>query len=161
MRSPILYLDSGGIPEYCDGFGISFVDDFENKLEEIIDSYDTLKEKLKIYPFNSNKMCEEYLDLFQNLLDANDILSNENSNYSLRGRFLILKNKFLRIFRDQLYLNFKNKLANFYRDRIKHMIDRFFKDLPEEIFNFIKSLQKIHLLIIYLQKEVLLMSASQ
>ena len=64
-------------------------------------------------------MCEEYLDLFQNLLDANYILSNKDSNYSLRGRFLILKNKFLRIFRDQLYLNFKNKLANFYRDRIK------------------------------------------
>ena len=116
---PILYLDSGGIPEYCNGFGISFINDFENKLEEIIDSYDTLKEKLKNYPFNSNKMCEEYLDLFQNLLETNDNLSNVNSNYSLRGRLLILKNKFLRIFRDQLYLNIKNKLANFYRDRIK------------------------------------------
>ena len=33
---PILYKESGGIPEYCENFGVSFSDDFEKKLIEVI-----------------------------------------------------------------------------------------------------------------------------
>ena len=45
-RLPILYFDSGGIPEYCNGFGVSFNDDFENRLTEIIKNYDIYKEMI-------------------------------------------------------------------------------------------------------------------
>ena len=37
---PILYFDSGGIPEYCDGFGVKFDNNFKEKLYEIIDGYE-------------------------------------------------------------------------------------------------------------------------
>ena len=38
---PILYINSGGIPEYCDGFGEKFNPlNFETKLEEIIKNYE-------------------------------------------------------------------------------------------------------------------------
>ena len=40
---PILYLNSGGIPEYCDGYGVSFTNDFEKKLNLMISEYETYK----------------------------------------------------------------------------------------------------------------------
>ena len=61
---PVLYLDSGGIPEYCDGYGVSFQNDFEVKLIEIIDKYNYYRKKLENYPFNSEKMCSEFENLF-------------------------------------------------------------------------------------------------
>ena len=60
---PILYLNSGGIPEYCNGFGVKFEEDFSDKLYEIIDNYDIYKEKLKNYPFSSEVMCKKFLIL--------------------------------------------------------------------------------------------------
>src|SRR6056300_1396254 len=37
---PLLYIDSGGIPEYCNTFGIMYnLNNLEQKLEEIINSY--------------------------------------------------------------------------------------------------------------------------
>ena len=115
---PILYIDSGGIPEYCEGFGISFNDDFEKKLEIIISEYDKHKNNMKNYPFNSEKMCEEYFELFTKLLVRKDIGIKSNS-YSLSGRVFIFKNKFFKIFRDQIYLTIKNRLSNFYREKVK------------------------------------------
>ena len=53
---PILYRDSGGIPEYCDGFGVSFNDNFIEKLQEIIDDYSKYKNRIKKYPVYHQKM---------------------------------------------------------------------------------------------------------
>ena len=40
---PILFLKSGGLIEYCEGFGVGFDNDnFEIKLEEMIEDYDNL-----------------------------------------------------------------------------------------------------------------------
>ena len=61
---PILYLDSGGIPEYCDGYGISFKNNFEESLNEMIDNYYTFKSNLKEYPFSAHTMCQEFLEEF-------------------------------------------------------------------------------------------------
>ena len=67
---PILYLNSGGIPEYCNDFGVSFEsENFEEKLEEFIRDYTKYRKNLLNYPFNSHKMSSEYLNLFQSLLD--------------------------------------------------------------------------------------------
>ena len=65
---PLMYLDSGGMPEYCDGYGLSFYDDFEIKLNEMINNYAKYKSKMPNYPHNSNKMCEEYYSLFTSLI---------------------------------------------------------------------------------------------
>ena len=62
---PILFLESGGTPEYAKNYGISFNSlNFYEKLEEIVNDYDIYKYKMKNYPYKSDKMCEEYLNLF-------------------------------------------------------------------------------------------------
>ena len=62
---PILYLESGGTPEYSRGFGLGFnKDNFSEKLEEIVYNYDHYKKKMIYYPFESEKMCKEYFSLF-------------------------------------------------------------------------------------------------
>jgi hypothetical protein len=67
---PILYIDSGALPEYCDNFGVSFVkDNFPEKLIEIKNSYKILKSNLNNYSFKSDIMCGEYEELFMKILN--------------------------------------------------------------------------------------------
>tara|TARA_X000000950_G_scaffold183047_1_gene221780 strand:- start:6985 stop:7956 length:972 start_codon:yes stop_codon:yes gene_type:complete len=68
---PILYLESGGITEYCEGYGLSFTEDnLEEKIYELIEKYDYFIELLKKYPQSSEKMCSDYLNLFRNLINS-------------------------------------------------------------------------------------------
>ena len=65
---PLLYINSGALPEYCSGFGVEFnLKNFEDKLKYLIDNYSTYFQELTRYPFNAEKMCEEYLDIFMEL----------------------------------------------------------------------------------------------
>ena len=77
---PIIYKNSGAIPEYCKDFGISFEDtDFISALELMMKEYDYLKSKIKLYPNKSSKMIASYMDLFQSLIKTrNKIVSNRN-----------------------------------------------------------------------------------
>ena len=75
---PILYIDSGGIPEYCNGYGEIFDEtNFNEKLEAIITNYDLHFENLKKYEKDSKKMCEEYYSLFTDLLNRKNQVLNE------------------------------------------------------------------------------------
>ncbi len=115
---PVLYIDSGGIPEYCDGYGVSFKDNFEKKLHEIIEDYSFYKEKLKDYPFSAEKMCKEFFDLFAELVKLDE--KNQRNNIShIYGYLFILKNKFLKLFRDIVYLKFRNYLTIKIRNVLK------------------------------------------
>ena len=69
---PLLYRNSGALPEYCDGYGISFngVQDFEEKLEEMIERYDYFVEKVRDYNNTANKMCQGYYNLFLSLING-------------------------------------------------------------------------------------------
>ena len=89
---PILYISSGGIPEYCEGYGIKFTtDNIESKLEEMILNYDYYVEAVKQYPNDSNKMSEEFLKIFENAL--------KNKDTHLKKRNLqINKSKFNKFF---------------------------------------------------------------
>lgn len=70
---PLLYIESGALPEYCNGFGISFnTDNFELNLKKMIRTYDHWGEKMSSYPHTSEKMCSEYYSLFMNLFDKRD-----------------------------------------------------------------------------------------
>jgi hypothetical protein len=72
---PLLYRESGALPEYCSGFGISFTtDNFEQKLQEMIDSYDHWAERMKDYPYTAERMCEDYYHLFLELLDRREAI---------------------------------------------------------------------------------------
>lgn len=70
---PLLYRDSGALPEYCQGFGVMFSgDDFEARLEEMCESYDTWRQRMISYPHDSEKMVTEYLRLSLDLHQRRD-----------------------------------------------------------------------------------------
>tara|TARA_Y100000816_G_scaffold64403_2_gene42672 strand:- start:1195 stop:2253 length:1059 start_codon:yes stop_codon:yes gene_type:complete len=98
---PLLFIDSGGIPEYCNDYGLIFnSDDFETKLLEMYENYDFYFKKIIEYPFNSEKMCQEYLDLFENLIKhrKNTISSRNIKNLEVSNEFLykLKKLKFIK-----------------------------------------------------------------
>jgi hypothetical protein len=67
---PILYVNSGGITEYCKDFGLEItLENYEEKIYYMIEYYDTYKKKLLNYPFKSEEMSNEYLRLFMNLMN--------------------------------------------------------------------------------------------
>ena len=50
---PLLYINSGGIPEYCKGYGVSFESsEFFNKLLELKTNYQDYFNKVNNYPNN-------------------------------------------------------------------------------------------------------------
>ena len=90
---PVMYIPSGGIPEYCENFGVGFQEEnFENRLEYLINNYETYQKKLKNYPFNSDKMCSEFYELFNNLILIKDV-QRVNNKISFLGKFYLKKNK--------------------------------------------------------------------
>ena len=106
---PILYLESGGIPEYCDGFGVSFSNNLKIKLEELIENYDNLKIKMNSYTLNSDIMCDDFYNLFESLL-KNQSLHLKKNNSHLFAKLFIFKSRFLKIFRDQIFTIIKSIL---------------------------------------------------
>ena len=75
---PVIYRNSGAIPEYCKDFGISFESqEFIKALNLMIEEYNNLKFKIKEYPNKSSKMIKSYINLFKDLLiKKNKIVSN-------------------------------------------------------------------------------------
>lgn len=82
---PILYRESGALPEYCNGYGIGFtIDTFETKLEEMYHDYNKWVKKMPKYPYDSDRMCEQYYELILELLDRhNDIIRVRGNRKSL------------------------------------------------------------------------------
>ena len=101
---PVLYKNSGGIPEYAEGYGESFNEDFIIKLNEMIDNYEFYKSKMSDYPFKSDIMCKEYLELFESLLSEKN--NSAHNSYLFKSMFFRLKHKvfdnFLSLLKDQL-----------------------------------------------------------
>ena len=93
---PLLFINSGGIPEYCNKYGLIFEENnFENKLDEIYENYEIYYNKILSYPFNAIKMCSEYLTLFNDLKKRkNQILEKRNiKNLKTTNQYLFrLKN---------------------------------------------------------------------
>lgn len=74
---PVLYRDSGALPEYCRGFGIEFSgDNFVPALGAMFGAYTDLKQAMPAYPHTSARMCSGYLALFDSMLaDRQRLLS--------------------------------------------------------------------------------------
>lgn len=89
---PLLYIDSGGIPEYCSGFGEIFDKyNFEQKLEKIMHEYLENVENMKNYPNNSDIMCTEFENYFIEMIDNKENLlhqRNQNIKIGTLERFL-------------------------------------------------------------------------
>ena len=94
---PILYINSGGTPEYCKNFGLEFnLSNFEEKLSNLIENYNEYQNKMNKYPYSSDFMCEEYFNLFVNLIDnKEDILKKriikESKNPILKNLYLSVR----------------------------------------------------------------------
>ena len=88
---PVLYLQSGGIPEYCEGYGVGFTDDFEEKLKNIIQDFHTLQNKLQTYPYSAKKMCDDFFAKFIEVLNSKEFV--EQKPKYVVSIFILLKNK--------------------------------------------------------------------
>lgn len=72
---PLLYLQSGSLPEYCEGFGISFTpEDFEDKLWSMRREYQHWADRMPRYPYTAERTCRAYHELLQGLADRRDEL---------------------------------------------------------------------------------------
>jgi hypothetical protein len=82
---PLLYRDSGCLPEYCNGFGLAFNElNIEAKLLEFYERYNLLIKVMPGYPHTSNAMAKEYVDHFEYLLrNRNKIVSSRNLKKNL------------------------------------------------------------------------------
>ena len=71
---PIIYRSSGALPEYCDGFGMEFADpdDLSAALERMMAEYDRWRAALEKYPHTAERMCREYIELFERLVSERD-----------------------------------------------------------------------------------------
>ena len=68
---PILFIDSGALPEYCSKYGVMFDEsNIEEKIEEIIFNYDKYWENLKTYEWDFIHAFEEFKKLL-NYIDEN------------------------------------------------------------------------------------------
>lgn len=83
---PLLYRESGALPEYCAGYGIGFsADDFDAKLANMIDTYEAWLPKVTNYGHTAQRMCDGYVGLFEDLLDQRrEILKPRRRWRSLR-----------------------------------------------------------------------------
>ena len=58
------------------------------------------------YELNAKNMCDDFYNLFESLLENQSLYSKKNNPYLL-GKLFIFKNKFLKIFRDQIFTKIK------------------------------------------------------
>lgn len=89
---PLLFINSGGIPEYCFKYGVEFdKDNFEEKLSEVYKDYKRYLKKIETYPNNSEKMSQDYLMLFNSLIENKDqIVGNRKLNNKIFEKYLYL-----------------------------------------------------------------------
>lgn len=71
---PIIYRNSGALPEYCNGFGIKFegLGDVEVALKSMYSEYDHWLREIGNYPHTSDRMCERYMELFSSILSRRE-----------------------------------------------------------------------------------------
>ena len=78
---PILYIDSGALPEYCNGYGIEFnINNLDAKLIDIRKRYFYIKNNLDKYPHKASNMSKEYETLFIDLISKNNADGKKISN---------------------------------------------------------------------------------
>ena len=94
---PVLYRNSGALPEYCRGFGVMFEGpaDFEQRLLELIDNYAHYYKHLESYPYNSDYMCSNYSSQFEELINDRGRIINPNRRL-----------KYLSIFISEVFMQF-------------------------------------------------------
>jgi hypothetical protein len=82
---PLIYRDSGCLPEYCDGFGIMFKGaDIAPAIEEMLRSYQQHLGRMANFPHTAECTTSAYISLFGKLIDRRDeILDRRRARHSL------------------------------------------------------------------------------
>jgi hypothetical protein len=89
---PLLYRRSGCLPEYCDGFGVSFDEsDFAACLQQLIACYDSIAAAMPGYPHTTERTCASYLALFDALIKSRQQIIG--SRHLFRNPWLMLRNQ--------------------------------------------------------------------
>lgn len=89
---PLLYRDSGALPDYCNGYGVMFnADNFKDKLDEIISNYGSWTNCMNSYPHTADKMCTEYYKLFLKLYDQRDKLIAQRNRNLIDGYKMMIR----------------------------------------------------------------------
>ncbi|MDP3512778.1 MAG: hypothetical protein Q8S20_08510 [Sulfuritalea sp.] len=89
---PLLYRRSGALPEYCAGFGIGFDDtDFMAALQQMLEQYGSHVEKLSAYSHTAERMCAEYIALFDRMLAQSNAMREARRPW--RNPWLVLRNQ--------------------------------------------------------------------
>ncbi len=92
---PILYIDSGGITEYCNGYGIIYnFKNLEEKILELIENYNFYFEKLLNYPFNNESLFSQYENLFEKLNQDKEIILRKRN---IKPNKSLIKKEYFRL----------------------------------------------------------------
>jgi hypothetical protein len=104
---PILFIDSGALPEYCNEYGVEFnLKNFTDKLIEIQDSYEVLTKKLKTYPYTFRNAAVMYEEIFKNCIEKKEnILIQRNKTI----KFIVLVN----LYKSKVNLFLYNQIVKF------------------------------------------------
>ena len=89
---PVLYINSGALPEYCHGFGIMFEPaTFEPALEKMLSEYEHQQLRNADYPHTASRTTEQYIALFDDLVAQRDRIAAKR--HLFRNPFLFLRNQ--------------------------------------------------------------------
>ncbi len=90
---PILYRNSGCMPEYCDGYGLKYqgVEDIEFALKQLFHHYDDYLLKIKSYPHHAHKMSDAWCGYFEDIYKTrSDIIKMRHGRWN---PFLWIRNQ--------------------------------------------------------------------
>lgn len=78
---PLIYRNSGALPEYCHrhGLGFSTWHEFKDCMIKMSDDYGTYRDKMQDYPWTAEKMCKDFFDLFESLVKKKEIVIKERA----------------------------------------------------------------------------------
>lgn len=89
---PLLYRNSGALPEYCNGAGEAFEGpgDFVVSLTRMMERYDEWRGKMRSYPHTAKRMCSAYTELFEELTMRREKIAQRRL---FRSPYLFLRNQ--------------------------------------------------------------------
>ena len=95
---PILYVNSGALPEYCKEFGIEFSkENLFEKIELMKKDYDLYIKNLHGYPYTFQNAANEYMKLFnESLMNKNEIIKKRKKQKKLIVLFYLINHKIKR-----------------------------------------------------------------
>ncbi len=89
---PLLYRNSGCLPEYCKGFGIMFEgDDVVPAIERMMAEYPVHADRMDAYPHTAARTCAAYVGLFERLLERRDEIVAGRRVW--RNPYLVIRNQ--------------------------------------------------------------------